>query len=607
MCGICGIINLNTNKVDESLIRSMMSKIKHRGPNDDGIYINENIGFGFVRLSIIDLSQQGHQPMSSNEGRYYIVYNGEVFNYIELRDELIKKGYVFKSNTDTEVILYSYIEWGTGCLDKFNGMWAFVIYDSLNKKVFGARDRYGIKPLYIYQDKNRVIFASEIKAILSIVSEGNINRKILFDYLIYNRTDHTNETFFLGITKLPHGQLFEIDYNIVKIKQWYNLSERVHKKIITANEYYDLFSESIKIRLRSDVPLGVCLSGGLDSSSIVSVLLKKYGLKELNTFSAIYQSDENDESYFINQYKDQLNNMHYICPSADSFWNDYQKFIWVHNEPVSDTGPYIQYKVMELASKYVTVTLDGQGADEQLGGYHEFFGCYYLELLKTFRILTIICENVDYYKNHKSLTALKYFLYYLLPASIKRNASKKIYGNINKDFYHQYSNSSTIQEDLYNPINLKGSMLAYFNYKLEHLLKWEDLNSMAFSIESRVPFLDHNLVESTLSLPSYDIIKNGTTKVILRKAFQGILPEVIRTRQDKKGFSNPRAKWFRDPRFKELVFDILDSQLFQNLGYFDVKKCKMKYQHHLQNKSDESKDIWKWINLYHWHEMFGKN
>lgn len=604
MCGIAGIINFNNKPVKEENIRLMMQKMKHRGPDDEGVFINNNVGLGFVRLSILDLSSAGHQPMFSHDERYVIIYNGEVYNYIEIRDEL-KSIYKFRTRTDTEVILAAYQEWGEKCLDRFNGMFSFVIYDTIKKEIFGARDRYGIKPFYYYIDKEKFIFASEIKSILPFVKR-EANDKIIHDYLLYNRTDHTEETFFKDIKKLQHGSRFKINHNNINIHKWYNLLDKVtQNKFLSPVQYRELFKDSLKLRLRADVPVGVSLSGGIDSSSIVASLINDFNLYDLNTFSAIYGKDEpTDESDFIDEFKKIIKNMHYTTPNADTFFNDFEGFIEAHNEPVPDTGPYIQFKVMELASKYVTVTLDGQGADEQLAGYHYFFGSYYIELIKQIKLVKFIGENIQYLRKHKSTNALKYFTYYLLPAQFQNKISSKIFPSIHQDFIKSNTESHSINNMLLNPKNLTDSLIQHFEYKLEHLLRWEDLNAMHFSIESRVPFLDYRLVEATLSTPSYQKINDGETKHILREALKDILPNKITKRKDKKGFSNPRDKWFRTEKFKNYIVELINSDSFKNRGYFDSIIANVQYKKHLKGKVDISKEIWKWINLEIWFRKF---
>jgi asparagine synthase (glutamine-hydrolysing) len=394
MCGICGIINFNNQPVQDSSIRCMMQKMKHRGPDDEGVLIEDNIGLGFVRLSIIDLSPAGHQPMFSFDKRYVIVYNGEIYNYIELRQQLIDEGFVFSTQTDTEVLLNAYIKWGEDCLNHLNGMWAFGILDRNAGTVFVSRDRYGIKPLYYLQTSEFFAFASEISPLLCLLpSKPTPDFQTIFDYLVFNRTDQTENTFFNEFKKLQHGCKLTI---VVKrlmteiqkpdlhasIKKWYDIKEKVlnSKGFKDSIEFRELFSSAIGLQLRSDVPVGVCLSGGLDSSSIVSVLLQDYEKNDLNTFSAVYNKGQTgDESDFIDEYKPLLNNMFYTTPDADSLEYDLFQFIKAQEEPMPDTSPYAQFKVMESAKGKVVVTLDGQGADEELAGYHYFFGFFFKE------------------------------------------------------------------------------------------------------------------------------------------------------------------------------------------------------------------------------------
>jgi asparagine synthase (glutamine-hydrolysing) len=607
MCGICGKVNFNKKPMDEISIRKMMFEIKHRGPDDDGIYINENIGFGFNRLSIIDLTQSGHQPMFDESGRYVIIFNGEIYNYIEIREELKLKGYKFKSSGDAEVLLYSYIEWGKDCLNRFNGMFAFAILNTTEKKIFIARDRFGVKPFYYYLNEETFVFGSEICAVLSVVDEKiKQNDNAIFDYMVYNRTDQTEETFFKGIYKLQHGSYIEIENNKFKKDKWYNLTDNLGKPFESSSEFRDLLSSSIGLRLRSDVPVGVCLSGGLDSSAIVSLLLKDFKRKDINTFSAVYNKEGHkyDESEYINEYRNQLENMFYISPTSDSLMKDINNFVRAHNEPVTSTSHYAQFKVMELAKSNVVVTLDGQGADELLAGYHYFFGIYFKELLKKIKLLKLSSEIFNYTKTHKDFYGLKTFLYFLAPSILKTKLRVMEKGYLTKEFYRNYPGNNIIVDNIYGANSIYEALINHFEYKLEHLLKWEDRNSMWYSLEARVPFLDYRLVERTLSMDSSDKIRKGMTKFLLRDSMKNILPEKIRMRKDKIGFNTPEDEWFRTPVFNKLINTILDSKSFAGRGYVDIKKAKELYSHHLSNKINISRDIWKWINLELWFKEF---
>jgi asparagine synthase (glutamine-hydrolysing) len=598
--------------------------MKHRGPNDEGLFVEHNIGLGFVRLSILDLSPLGHQPMFSNiqlpttnsqlptshiqqPNRYVILHNGEVYNYIEMRNELISKGYSFKSNTDTEVVLNSFIEWGDDCLHRFNGMWSFVIYDRQTKEFFGSRDRFGVKPFYYYEDENEFIFSSEIPPILDVIqNKPSINKQSLFDYMVFNRTDQTEQTFFNNIKKLQHGHQLIIHKSKIKIQKWYDLRARVKKTqgFTEASEYRELFSNACGLRLRSDVPVGVCLSGGLDSSSIVSILLKDYNLYALNTFSAIYEKGQTgDESDYIKSFTDSLKKMKFTTPTAQTLHNDLNDFITAHAEPIPSTSPYAQFKVMELAKSNVVVTLDGQGADEELAGYHYFFGFYFKELLKNLKLRKLLKESSLYLLNHNSIFGLKSFLYFLLPTRSRTSLRMNEKGYLLQEFL-SYNSHSVIGDELYSSSSLPESLLNHFEFKLEHLLKWEDRNSMWFSLEARVPFLDFRLAEKTLATNSDLIIKNGMTKHLLREAMQGVLPEKIRLRKDKVGFETPQDEWFRSDLFRNFIIDLISSASFKERNIFNVKKVKELYEAHLSRKKSIGKEIWKWINLELWFRKF---
>ncbi len=624
MCGIAGIIQFDRSSVQGSKIAAMMERMKHRGPDDEGIFTEENVGLGFVRLSIIDLSPLGHQPMFADREplqagrkneRFAIVYNGEVYNYVELRNELRAKGYTFQSNTDTEVVLKSYIEWGEDCLDRFNGMWAFAVYDRERKELFCARDRFGIKPFYYYSDSDQFVFASEIPPILSVLrNKPTPDNQAIFDYLVFNRTDQTEGTFFEGIKKLQHGTFLRIHNSEVRIKKWYDLRSKVDGSdgFSTAEEYRELFGSAVGLRLRSDVPVGVCLSGGLDSSSIVSVLLKDYDKRDLNTFSAVYAEGETgDESKFIDTFRGTmpwggppLSNMFFTTPTSGTLHEDLDNFVRAHAEPIPSTAPYAQYKVMELAERNVVVTLDGQGADEELAGYHYFFGFLFKDLLRRFQLSRLILESGGYLFKHKSVYALKSFAYFLLPEFSRSRLRVSEKGYILPEFSNAHYRNSVIAGELYGSVNLRDALLNHFEYKLEHLLKWEDRNSMWFSLEARVPFLDHRLVEKTLATSTDMIINRGTTKYILREAMRGTLPDKIRTRRDKIGFGTPQDSWFRSEELTSLVAGITGSDSFARRGIIDPASAKTLFDKHVRGAAAISKEIWKWMNLELWFRQF---
>lgn len=607
MCGIVGIVSYKQLPIEEKRLRQMMHAIKHRGPDDEGVFVRDNVGLGHVRLSILDLSTAGHQPMQDETGRYTIVLNGEIYNYIELRGQLEECGITFVSNSDTEVLLKGYIYYGREVLDKLNGMFAFAIYDEERKELFVARDRFGVKPFYYYQSSDEFVFASEIPAILAVYGKKNkANEAMVFDYLAFNRTDQTEDTFFEGVKKLQHGHYLVIQENTLSVSCWYDLREHVYGKHLQSdeNEFRELLEEAIRIRMRSDVPVGVCLSGGLDSSSIVSIVSERLGYQDVNTFSAVYESKYRaDESKYIKLYKDKLKNMHFTFPTSQSLLEDMESFIGCHAEPVPSTGPYAQYCTMRLASQHVTVTLDGQGADEELGGYHYFYGLYYKSLLKRLKLITLTKEIANYITIHHSLYALKTFAYFLLPKKMRVKVRVNERGYLVPEFASKYA-ESVIADNLYGSKSMQDALVNHFEYKLEHLLKWDDRNSMMFSVESRTPFLDYRLVEYLLEVEDSAKIKDGFTKSLLRRSLKGLLPEEIRLRRDKIGFATPEDVWFAQKAFKDLIESILDSDSFRNRGIIDPEKARRLYDKHCEGRILISKDIWKWINLEIWYRKF---
>jgi len=419
-------------------------------------------------------------------------------------------------------------------------------------------------------------------------------------------TDQTQKTFFNEVIKLQHGhKLLVVDHKI-SVSKWYNLKERVLKTegFKSPEEYKELFFSAIDLHLRSDVPVGVCLSGGLDSSSIVSVLIEKHNTSALNTFSAVYGTGQKgDETDYINEYKSSLTNMYFTSPDSESLSNDLNKFVKIHGEPLPTTSPYAQYKVMELAQGKVVVTLDGQGADEQFAGYHYFFGFLYKDLIKNMRLFKLFSELLNYIKLHKSLLGIQTFLYLILPEKIRTRIRIVRNGSLMPQFKNSLKFRNSISKNLYGSGSLKEALLDHFEFKLEHLLKWEDHNSMCFSIEARVPFLDHRLVEKVLATKSGLIISKGTTKQLLRGAMKGIMPEKIRLRRDKIGFETPEDEWFRTPVWQTIIEEILLSKSFKDRNLISPEVARDKYNKHLTGKINCASDIWKWINLELWFRL----
>lgn len=602
MCGICGIIDLNGIPVKESAVAHMMQAMKHRGPDDEGIFTEGGIGLGHVRLSIIDLSEAGHQPMFSADKRFVIVFNGEVYNYIEIR-KLLEKEFVFTTQTDTEVIINAYRKWGIECLHRFNGMFAFAIYDREEQSLFIARDRFGIKPFNYSLNKDRFVFASDIPPLLAYdKSLAESDERSVYDFLVFNRSCHNEQTFYKNIQKLQHGHFMMIKNKRVEITRWYHPKDQVNKAFANAEELRGGLLDSISLQLRSDVPLGACLSGGLDSSSIVSLIIKKLGFADIHTFSAIYEKGfRGDESTFIEEFRPYVRNFHFVKPDAASLLHDIQRFTDALTEPVSSTSEYAEFRVMELSKQYVTVLLNGQGADEMMAGYLYFAGYFYKELFKKMRWGTMLREMRRDRILHGRRDGPMSFLYFMMPSSVKEHLSLRGKTHIDNEFIHHHRGSnSVILDELYDAGSLHDAFIKHFEHKFEHHLIWADRSGMWFSLETRFPFLDHNFVERTLALQSRELIHNGWNKHILREAMKGILPEAIRMRRDKIGYETPEDEWFRTPGLSGLAADAINSKTIAECGFYDIRSLQKLQRSHLERKSNAGQELWKVLNLYLW-------
>lgn len=628
MCGIAGIYKITNriNEEDKLLVKKMTNSLIHRGPDDEGYFFNSQAALGHRRLSIIDLTSAGHQPMRRDS--LVITFNGEIYNYNEIRQDLIFKGYTFKTKTDTEVILAAYQEWGEKCLDHFNGMWAFVIFNTLNGELFCSRDRMGVKPFYYYRDRNKFIFASEIKAILEDPTfKREPNNKIIYDYLVYGFTDHTKDTFFKDINQVLPGTFIKIKGENIKHKRYWSIDPA--KKANKTNsdlqsEFRNLFNNSVNLRLNADVPVGSCLSGGLDSSSIVMTInkiLKEKKASNINrwqkTFSSIFKGNEfnkiNELKYIKKVVAETKAKAFYIEPDYKKLWYEIKKIIRFQDEPFGSTSIFAQYEVFKLAKqKKVKVLLDGQGADELLAGYFGTSGIYFISLIKQLKLFQAMSEYISFNKKHPTSVARKKVLRNIL-FILSQKLPYKFYGLVLRKFYTKsYLNKKFLQENnnIYKlPNHFKRDIFKDFNLflltsiSLPQLLHWEDRNSMSNSIESRVPFLDYRLIEFVFSLPSEMIIKNGVTKYILRESMKQLLPKAIYNRQDKIGFATPEEIWFKKYLSREIK-KIVYSESFKKRPYFEWEKFVKYYEDFLSGKQSFDFAIWRCINLELWLREF---
>lgn len=642
MCGIAGIID--RKGIDLNIMYRMSAVIRHRGPDDEGFltvdanrnfYLNRgddsitevqalshitsrfteqkiNVALLHRRLSIIDLSAHGHQPMNYNDHKSYIVFNGEVYNYREIRTELTLKGYSFFSDSDTEVILASYQEWGVDCVKKFMGMWSFAIYDHEKNIVFISRDRFGIKPLYYFYKNGKLVFASEIKALLQDSEiPAVLNQEVAYQYISFSKANDPYSTLFKDINELPvaHNMVINLNDATFKISCYYHLDEAITSTTasVTKNyfeEYLFRFRESINMHLRADVPIGTCLSGGLDSSAIIGFAAPQLSNTTFNSFTAIYDDKKIDESYFANQVVSHFKNIKpfYTKPNFTSYWNDLDKLIWHQDLPIASTSMYAQWEVMKLAGQQgMKVLLDGQGADETLGGYSVFSGVYLFSLLKKLRLIKFYSEQKSLKKNRgvNITNEILRSAFYLVPASLKKSVrDQKRVGStfLDNDFVNNHYH---IRDKGVIGKNYRDMSIVSTKYGMHDLLRYEDRNSMAFSIESRVPFLDHRLVELSIAMPDDVKIHKGWTKYVLRKTIDKKVPDSVVWRTDKKGFVTPQKNWIND----------LNPQLTAYLNEINIpsilnKENILKSLNGTLDNASKVSEFWKMIAFIKWCEVY---
>ena len=566
MCGIAGCYNAD-KEVDHERFEEMVDIISYRGPDDRGTFYEGNLALGHRRLSIIDLSEAGHQPFISSDNRYVIVYNGEIYNYRELKEELIKENYSFRTETDTEVLLSAYDRWGSECVKRFNGMWAFAIYDRKMKEIFLSRDRFGVKPLYYYHKDGAFIFASEEKQIIKMAGHRfGVNRPRLMEYMIRGVHDHTEETMFLDIMQLRGGcnMVYDLNGNTKNVTRYFDLShvKRSDESFnVAAEEFRKHFEDSIRLRLRSDVPVGYCLSGGLDSSSIVCMadsVIKKDGLNiHQESISSCFEDLRYDEREYINEV---LANTkvegHMIFPQGSNVLDDLDDVLWHMDEPFGSTSMYAQWNVFKAAKEHgLTVMLDGQGADEQLAGYTGFYSVIFAEYLRRFQFRKFKHE-LDCYKKlrastEKYVNSKKIVIEAVISAFLPRKIQK--FGKIHMFYlkkglpFEPEDIKKTIYGiDLYPANDSRRYILDQLKCNLSMLLHYEDRNSMAHSIESRVPFMDPFLAQCAFKMPIGYKLKDGITKYVVREGLKDVLPEKIRNRYSKLGFVTPEDQWINN-------------------------------------------------------------
>ncbi len=628
MCGIAGFYGFENKKLLKQLSKDMV----HRGPDGEGTFSHDHVSLLSRRLAIIDL-KTGDQPIYNEDKTILTVSNGEIYNYKQLRKELEELGHRFKTLSDTEVIVHAYEQWAENCFDKFNGMFGTAIYDIAKDKLVLARDHFGIKPLYFALLPNKhLIFASEIKPLLnSKLIKTRPNEKVLYRYLRYRVHDDSPETFFENIYRLMPGQYLTIKGTSISNGYFSKLEEElkevsslpagrqgikysfdfaqgrqvsgIKKDMVTA--FKEQLIEAIKLRLIADVPVGTCLSGGLDSSTVVSVVNKLLKNKTdearsvgniQNSFSAVFPGSSNDEEKYIDELMGLIKKeggkikSFKVHPRVEDFFEEIQDFVRTQEEPTISTGPYAQFAVMREAKKHVKVLLDGQGADEMMAGYLPYYFVYLKQLRKQKKYLTLLLEMAS------SIDVI--FKYVKLKIASTVNPSKPV-KLLGKAFHKKNSGESF---DVNND-NLKLRLIQDIFYNsLPSLLRYEDKNSMRFSIEGRVPFLDINLIKLIFNLPDEAIIKMGWNKNVLRESTKDLLPKLIRKRRNKIGFTTPEEEWFM--RMKNRIYSIFLSPSFASRPYFNQAHVLKGFQKFIEGKNSDTLLFWRLLNVELWLREF---
>lgn len=611
MCGIAGILSTRPGKKYYNEVIKMTETIRHRGPDDSGIFSDGNICLGHRRLSIIDLSENGHQPMFNADSTICIVYNGEIFNYIELRDQL-KNKYHFKTDSDTEVIIHYYEEYGAKCLSFFNGMFSFALWDSKNEILFCARDRFGKKPFYYHMTGDEFLFCSEIKPILGFPSvKCEYNEMVITEYLLFSLQDHSTDTFFRDIYQLKPGTYALVKKNKEKIEikynQYYDIIHGTKNQENSTEEFLRLFMDSVKLRLRSDVPIGILLSGGLDSAAVTQAVSELYNNKKgITLFTAASHEIDFDESPYANLVAKKYGFDHQIIyPDGTQLLKDLKDITFYHEKPIAGTSIFSHYNIIKAIKKFnVKVILHGQGSDELLAGYDNFYNPYLSQFIRDFKVFPYL-RNLKLCSLEGGLPLSKLFLSsfnkaILKPFSIKRKFDSDLFkDSFIEGFidYTQYDltkvSDNVFTNELYNYMKVNN---------LPYILQYEDRNSMVFSIESRTPFLDYRLVDYCFNLPSHFKIDNGIRKVVLKNAMKDKLPEPIIYRQ-KRGFPTPTRKWLVNDSGAE-INEILRSDSFKFNPFFRQVSAIALFNKYCEGDLKYEQDVWKVLSVYIWYKTF---
>lgn len=609
MCGIVGILSLDGSYIDQRILEKMRDTMIHRGPDDSGVFIVKNVGLAHRRLSIIDLSG-GHQPMSNEDGTVWITYNGEVYNFKDLYNDLSSRGHNFKTKSDTEVIIHAYEEYGMDCVHKFNGMFAFAIWDSRHQLLWLARDRLGVKPLYYTIWNGKFIFASEIKAIIAYDEyPREVNSEIIREYLIF-RFVAGSATFFKHIFNMLPGHILKLKDGKLEIRKYWDIefdNENFLKDKDAAVKTLDqLLSDSVSKRLISDVPLGTFNSGGIDSSLITAYACLKKN-EALHTFSVGFYEKEFDESYYAKKISEKYQTIHHELRVGGSEFADLlPKMIYYNDEPLNHPNSILIYKISKLAKNYVTVVLTGEGADELFAGYPRYLIPKLLRIIEIVPLMSLLLKILKNLRKSHRIAKLTMLL-------DEKEENRLLYNSsfINPKISECVLNQKIKEDDLAYRLRILQSsnfnslnQLLYLDIKtyLVSILLRQDKMSMAASIESRVPYLDYRIAEFSFKIDPELKQNILLTKYVLRKVAGSYLDSKI-IRRRKSGFGVPLFTWLRNKNYLGRYFELLDNPQIDCIDYNKIRKT-------LKGKTDKvdyTELAWCLINLELWHRIFVKD
>ncbi|MBA3842870.1 MAG: asparagine synthase (glutamine-hydrolyzing) [Actinobacteria bacterium] len=610
MCGICGVVSFG-RPAETEVARAMLARLAHRGPDGTGEYSEHGVALAHARLAIIDLSDGGRQPFANHDGSLQLLHNGEIFNYLELRRELVSLGHRFRSHTDTEVVLAAYEEWGDDCVQRFNGMWAFVLWDARRRRLFCSRDRFGIKPLAYRWDGARLVFASEPSALIADPLHSlEPDLDAVRDFIEQGYTDHRAGTFFAGVEQLPPGHSLILDDGGLRIRRYWQLTPAA-APTDPATAFRELFVDSVRLRLRSDVPLGTALSGGLDSSAVAVTIdhllrteaaaARPVGARQ-ETFTMYFDDPGSDERpYAAAVAREILSRPHELTFSGEELVGALPAVVEAQGEPFGSTSIVAQWFVMRAAARSgLKVMLDGQGGDETLAGYQSTTLSYRLaEQLTSGRFPSFVADL-----RGAGLTprqSLEAVVTPFLPARARWRLRARRRRNdllVHRQIRTRTWPPSTpaggpFQDRLRTQYHVVLSQLG-----LPELLRYEDRNTMAHSLEGRVPFLDHRLVELLYGLPAPSLVYRGQTKLVLREALADLLPPEVLVRRDKLGFVTPEARFMRGA-LGAFTRRVLESPTTRRRAFVDVDEALRRL-----DSGTAGFELWRCVSVELWARRF---